>query len=202
MTLSHTTTVRPALPAVLLVPLLATAPAADAASGIIARIGVDAGGEELQAVQFTDGERDGIEAGAGVHLVVGGRLAVGDSGLESDLTVGYKFDSVDADNGEIAFSRVTLDALQFLRLGGRFRVGGGLTYELSPTVDVEGPNGFGGRIDDSTEADGAFGYVVAADYLVGRSVELGLRATFIEYDFERASSIDGDSVGGYLTYRF
>ena len=183
--------------------LLAAAPlAARADTALLARLAFETGGDDLEGLRFEDGSTATIAAGGTTRLELGVRTDLLGPAFDTELGVGYKFDQISASNAELTFSRITVDALQYLRIGERFRVGGGITYHLNPTLDVDAPDGAGGRVDLKAEADDALGYALAADYLLGESLELGLRGTIIEYEFESGAARSGDNVGLYATYRF
>ena len=73
--------------------------------------------------------------------------------------------------------------MQYYLVNERFRAGAGLTYHLGPELDVDVPTGFGGRLTGTEEADDALGFMVAVDYVVNARVEVGARATQIDYEF-------------------
>ena len=185
---------------------LALAPGARAADGWLVRVAFESGGDELGTARFEGGLRDDeeedIEAGGQLHLELGLRRGFLGPAFESDFTVGYKSHTASARNGSVGITRITLNALQYYLLTERVRLGGGLTYHLSPSfeVDIDGQSGSESDFDD------ALGYTVAADYRGGEAWELGLRATRIEYELSDgqtlSGTVDAASVGGYFTYRF
>jgi len=196
----------PALHPVRVVPLvgvllgtLAAIPAASAESGLIVRGGFESGGDTLFEGRLTDGDSASIEAGGGALLEVGVRHGIIGPKWETDLTVGVKADTENASNGDVSFTRVTLNAMQYYRFAEKIRFGAGVTYHLSPTLEVDVPG-----LRDEAEGESVVGYMLAADYVVTPSVELGIRATQLDYEFENGATVtvDGSGVGGYLTYRF
>ena len=182
---------------------LATASApALAGDGFLVRLAFESGGDRLGRVEFEGGDSESIKAGGEVHVEAGLRRGFAGPAWETDLSVGYKSDSANASNGDFAFTRVTLNAMQYYLVNDRVRVGAGLTYHLGPELDVDVPSGVG-RVTRSDEADDALGFMVGVDYVVTNRVELGARATRIDYEFaDVGRKLSGESVGAYLTYRF
>src|SRR5262249_6654905 len=136
--------------------------------------GVDPGGAKLGSVTFPSGESDSIRANDGLYLGGGISVLNEDKNIEFLGTVSYKFASIHASNGDIDWTRVPLDALLFYRMQS-FRVGAGLTYVMSPKISGSGvAGGLNVKVDD------ALGFLVQADYLIGK-VNIGLRGTFVDY---------------------
>jgi len=77
--------------------------------------------------------------------------------------------------------------LVFYRLP-QFRVGGGLTYHLSPKLSGSGPAG-----NINTKFDDSAGFVLQADYLL-QKITVGLRYTSLEYKLG-GGSVKSDGVG-------
>ena len=191
--------------------MLASAPAAaqQHERNWLFRVAFESGGDELFEGRLDNGDDVDISAGGLVAVELGLRrqwLASLRPEWESELSVGYKADSVEARNGNLGFRRFTLNALQHYRVSERVRLGAGVTYHLgvefeADAADVPGIGEF------TREGEGALGALLAADYAFNDRVDLGLRATLIDYDFEAdesggAATVDGDSVGLYLTLRF
>ena len=163
--------------------------------------GFDFGGDEMVEVFFEDGDSEDIKAGE--LLYISGGLIIQtaprlNENLETQLTIGWKFDSVDGENGELSFDRFPLEVLQFVR-SGQLRFGGGLTYHLNPKLEGDG---FFSDVD--VEFDDALGGVVQVDFAATENVLFGGRFTFIDYELEAfdAESIDGNSVGFFVGGRF
>jgi hypothetical protein len=156
--------------------LLAGAAAARAADvRPMFKAAVDFGGDTLVTVTFTDGSRDSIKANEGLSLG-GGVSIVNDAGdIEAEVTLSYKFATITASNGDLTFSRLPLDALVFYRLPA-LRLGGGLTYHLSPELSGGGvASGLNVSFDD------ALGLLLQADYRVTPKINLGIRYTSLDY---------------------
>lgn len=144
--------------------------------------GFDFGGDTLISVPTTGsgGGTKTLKAGEGVYLGGGASILLDRKDVEIEVTLSYKFSSISAQNGDIDWSVMPLDALVFYRMP-RFRVGGGLTYQIGPTLKGSGvADGLRAKYDD------ALGVVVEGDYLLGQKLRFGVRLTSVSY---KASSI-------------
>lgn len=158
---------------------------------LVGQIGVTSGGDKLVEVQYTNGETEDIKAGGGVFLS-GGFLLKTFPALsrnhETQVTIGYYFDDSEAENGDVSWSRIPLEVMQFYRLK-RFRVGGGLTYHINPTLEG---SGFANNVD--ADFDNALGLVAEADFLFGKGGFIALKYTKIDYEVY-GIKVNGDNVG-------
>ncbi len=174
---------------------LVASQAASAAS-LAFQLGFDAGGDTLATAFYTDGDDADIKAGQLFHLAAGVVQPVSEQ-MEFQGTLGWKFDSAAADNGDISFDRFPLEGLLFFR-NDRFRLGGGAALHLNPTLEGSGAASGLGTI----EFDDALGFVAQIDMFIAPQVNIGLRATFIEYETTVGSvTVDGNSVGLVFTGR-
>ena len=158
--------------------------------------GFDLGGDTMVSVVFTNGETSTIKANEGFYL--GGGLAVIDDArnLEYHLTLAYKIAVMSAENGDLEFTRVPLEALVFYRFP-KVRVGGGLTYHLNP--ELEG-SGVASAVD--VKFKNALGFVLQADYLIWRGLAAGVRYTFLEYEAKGDATGTAKSNGLGLTVSY
>ncbi|MAM88079.1 MAG: hypothetical protein CME36_12320 [unclassified Hahellaceae] len=159
---------------------------------LVGSLGLTTGGDELASLEFVDGDDADIKAG-GLFSIAGGLgYQLPTSPLYLQSTIGYHFDSVNAENADASFSRVPFELLAFYT-ADQFRVGGGLSYHLSPELEFE----LDGVGKESIKFDDAAGLVLQADYLATRKVGFGLRAVFIEYDTGQNGSeaVDGNQFG-------
>lgn len=169
---------------------------AHAAEGFF-QVGVDVGGDEMLQVYFNNGRGDEINAGE-LLQISGGIIfpTFADTNeWETQLSFGWKTDSVSADNGSATFDRFPLEALQFIRVGD-VRLGGGITLHLNPEM-----NGDGVLSDLRVKFDDAWGGVVQLDYFPRDIVMIGVRATMIEYEAQ-GDVVDGSSIGAIVGLRF
>jgi len=154
--------------------------------------GFDTGGDKIVSVTFTNGESDSIRANEGFYLGAGVSVLNDDKNIEFLGTVNYKFQTIHASNGDIDWTRVPLDALLFYRMQS-FRVGAGVTYVMSPKISGSGvAGGVNVKVDD------ALGFLVQADYLIGK-VAIGVRGTFVQYK-AGGQTASGNGVG--ITFGF
>ncbi len=177
--------------------VIAAVPVASLAADVrpVVRIGFDFGGDKLAGATFTNGSTDTIKAGELIYLGAGLSVITDSKDIEVEATLSYKNDSINASNGKIDWTRFPLDALVFYRMP-KFRMGGGLTYHLSPKLSGSGvASNINGNFDDS------LGFLLEGDYLVTQKVNVGLRYTNIKYKVSGAS-IDGSSIGITAGYRF
>ena len=193
-----------ALAAVAAAPSALAAPDAVPAAGpgVVLRLGVQGGGDDLVELRFDRGDSERIDAGDATFLELEldaplvGRIVPGaPDGLLSAFTLGYESATIDAFNGDVSFSRVTLALSEHLRFAERFRVGAGLVWQPRVELDTDVSGVSGGDAD----FEPAFGLRLSADWLIGRRALLGLRATAIEYEFDGGPddgrSVDGNSIG-------
>lgn len=158
------------------------------------KAGFDVGGDTMVSVAFTNGDTEKVRANEGFYLGGGATILDEARNMEYHVTLAYKFALVDADNGDIEWSRIPLEALVFYRFP-RARVGGGLTYHVNPKLEG---SGVVGGLD--IEFKNALGLVLQADWLITRKIALGGRFTFLEYDAEGAFTGSAKSNGVGLTF--
>jgi hypothetical protein len=166
--------------------------AADLRGAFVA--GYDTGGDKIVTVTFTNGETDSLRANEGFY-VGGGISVLNDSkDIEFQGTLSIKYSSISANNGDVSFTRYPLDLLAFYRTQN-FRVGGGLTYVISPKVSGSGAAG-----NINATLDNAAGVVVQGDYLLGR-VAIGLRYTGLDYKVA-GTTVKSNGVGVTFGFTF
>lgn len=164
----------------------------------VMRMSAEFGGDTLVDVSFTDGTQDRLESNRLLALG-GGASWINDAGnLEVEVTLAYKFTTVEGTNGSVEFVRYPLDALVFYR-AQQFRVGAGVTYHLKPQV-----KGTGVAEDIQGKFDNALGAIVQADWLFTEHVSVGVRYTFLDYKLKGPESFTPNSDGFGVTfgYRF
>jgi hypothetical protein len=158
------------------------------------KAGFDVGGDTMVSVVFTNGDTEKVRANEGFYLGAGATILDEARNMEYHVTLAYKFALVDADNGDIEWSRIPLEALVFYRFP-RARVGGGLTYHINPKLEG---SGVVGGLD--IEFKNALGLVLQADWLITRKIAVGGRFTFLEYDAEGAFTGSAKSNGVGVTF--
>jgi hypothetical protein len=142
------------------------------------KAGFDLGGDTMVSVTFTNGETESVKANEGGYL--GGGLAIFSDAKdwEFHITLAYKFSTIDAENGDIDWTRVPLEALAFYRYE-RVRFGGGLAYHLDPKIE-----GSGVASGVNIKFKNALGAILQVDWLITEKIGLGARYTMLEYDAE------------------
>jgi Outer membrane protein beta-barrel domain len=160
--------------------------------------GLDFGGDKMLTVVFDDGDTQDIRANDGFYL--GGGVAVIDAErrMEYQLTAAVKYALIDADNGEVEWTRFPIEALAFYRFP-RVRLGGGLTYHMSPRIETSGAVG-----NPDVKFKNALGAVLQADWLITDKIALGGRYTILEYDAKGdfAGSAKSNGIGISFSMRF
>ena len=122
------------------------------------------------------------------------------------VTLGFLHDSLDASNGEAKFIRYPLDVLAVYDAGNDWQFIGGLTLHLAPDYSIT-VNGSTNRPDISTP----IGLVAEIDKSFSDGFQMGLRATFIDYqahnsvfvtDTRVSNVISGNSLGLMFNLQF
>jgi hypothetical protein len=151
------------------------------------KAGAEAGGDTLISVPVSGsslGDTKKIRAGEGLFLGGGASVLSDEKDLELELTLSYKFSGITAQNGDINWSVLPLDALVFYRIPN-WRFGGGLTYHINPSLKGSGVAG-----GLNADYKNALGIVLQGDYMFGEKIKLGLRFVGVKY---KASSISSSS---------
>lgn len=167
--------------------------------GGVINMGLTFGGDKLATAEFTDGDSEDIDAGE--LLFFSGGVTATQNEIQYQVTIGYYFDQANGDNGEINFTRYPLDLLAFWKQE-KFRIGGGITYHISPQFKVDIDGASENRKDKYNDA---FGFALQADYIFISNATLGIRLTSIKYESSNElefSDKSGDSVGIVLGYLF
>lgn len=170
--------------------MAALQPAAAKEVKAVVKTGYDFSGDPVFTARFTNGRTEKIRANEGL-LLGGGVILINDAKtLEAEITLSWKFQDLNASNGDAQWRRYPFDALIFYRKS-RMRVGGGLTYHIDPRLQGDGV--LSNKLDVSFKD--ALGAVVAADYLLTEHVSVGLRYTLLEYE-EQMTGTEYQSNGG------
>jgi len=164
----------------------------------VIELSIEGGGDELVTIDHLyDGDYT-IDAGDGLNMAMGMSIYNPINNFETQLSVGYKFDTDSASNGDVTWSMIPINALGFYTIP-HWRFGGGLTYHVSPklrsTLDTS-------RFTDDFE--NALGAIVQIQYEPFNFMSIGLRGTFIEYELKADSSkkTNGNNLGLVLTFKF
>lgn len=163
--------------------------------GFLLRVGLDAGGDELVKVSWSDGDTGSIKAGQ-LFTVAGGVLYRSDAPWAVEGTIGYKFDKVNGSNGSIQFSRIPIDLIVDWTHGGH-RLGAGPTVHLAPKLSCDASGTCDGVSDVSyrTAIGGILQYAYGFPVGLNGGFDVGVRCTVIRYSGSGLRTIDGTSAG-------
>jgi hypothetical protein len=156
------------------------APLASRAADVIPIIkaGYDFGGDTVGSVSLASGSGSStksVKANEGAFVGLGALFLTDLKVLEAEVSLSYKFSSLAVQNADIDWTVLPLDALVFYRLPN-FRLGGGVTYQLDPTLK--------GRKQASSlnaKYDNALGFVLQTDYVLDKRFNFGVRYTSVDY---------------------
>jgi hypothetical protein len=165
----------------------------------IIQLGFNSGGDELVTIEHDYSSSYTIDAGDGINMEIGMAIDNPLNNFETELLIGYKFDSDSASNGDITWSTIPISALAFVKAQG-WKFGGGLTYHISPSL--EGDFSGGDRIRD--DFDDALGAIIQIQYEIIDAFAIGIRGTFIEYQLRNQPSekANGNNIGIVATIKF
>jgi len=121
-------------------------------------------------------------------------------------SIGYHTDSVGQSDDDITFDRYPLELIPFYNFGNH-RLGAGLSYHLSPELDLKELDG------PKVDFDNALGWLVEYDYSFSGwesgGFVLGIRHVWIDYEVDEVNGnrvsgneFDGDHVGIHVNYMF
>jgi hypothetical protein len=183
---------------IFLLTTLSTLSSADAIRPLL-QFGFSSGGNELVTVQHDYSSDYTIDAGDGFSIEAGMSIYNPIANFETQLLIGYKFDSDSADNGDITWSMIPISALAFIT-AQNWKFGGGLTYHINPSL--EGDFNKKTRIRD--DFDDAIGGIIQIQYQPIDMFAIGIRGTFIEYQLTNNPSqkANGNSLGIMATFKF
>lgn len=162
-------------------------------------MGVSYGGDN-----FGSAGADELNAGEDISLYYG-RVLLNDNPLAIQASIGFKFDTVDASNGEVWFTRYPAELLTFYSFDS-YRLGAGVSYHMDPVYDQ--------KLDTSNnhvKFDNAVGFVLQFDFLRHDFLSGGIRYENITYDspvfwlFPDGSikkQFDGSNIGFVVNIHF
>jgi Outer membrane protein beta-barrel domain len=147
-----------------------TPPAPASSSGLrgIVGIGLTFGGDQLGETINTissNGDTDSakIKAGSLVDFRGGFEYQIQGQPMAIELSIGYHFDTVDAENGDVTFSRMPLELIGHYAINEYWRVGGGLRKSLSPKLKA---SGLGTDYASNTKYSASVGVLIEAEYFM------------------------------------
>lgn len=177
--------------------------------------GIHFGGDYLPTTEMAGQGNEDIQAGGLLTASIGRAFPVTDS-IEFMASIGLKLNSsvlffnfIDPDT--VTLSVTTFNLAMAYRINDH-RIGLGLLYHHEPTLVREDsdatydPNTgqFSSEYIGRTEweFDSALGYSLDYDYFIQPDVTIGIRGTFIEYQYSTLKPVDADSVGAMLRIFF
>jgi len=172
-------------------------------------LGITSGGDELAEaeVEYNDDTIDeDIRAGELITLTGGIVVYFPRSAWSLQTSIGYHSDSVGDYDDAITFDRYPLELIPFYNFGNH-RIGAGLSYHLSPELDLKDIRG------PKVEFDDALGWLVEYDYSFSgwenSGFALGIRYMWIDYEVNEVDGIrrsgfefDGNHAGIHANYMF
>jgi hypothetical protein len=160
----------------------------------LVKAGIDVGGNTLVTATFEDGDTEEIKANEGFYLGGGATLITDARNVEFQLTLAYKYALIDADNGDIEWTRWPLEALAFYRWQ-HVRAGVGLAYHINPKLDGDGVvNGLNVKFKN------AIGAILQVDWRITETIAVGGRLTLLEYEAKSPASGKSSSNGIGATF--
>lgn len=171
-----------------------------AATGMFFEGGIHVGGDALVNVSFTNGDSQKVKAGQLLSVAIGVHTELADA-LDGRISLGYKIDEINANNGSFKFTRYPLEFL-LMQHNNNWMLGGGVAYHLSPKFTADaGSIGLSG----TANFDNALGYVLAFDYNSKGKFDhdwyVGGRVTIIDYK-NAYGSASGNSIGAVIGYMY
>lgn len=159
---------------------------------LVVYAGLSAGGDKLAEAQITAfppfggayTSNEAIRAGGLVQFGAGVLWQPSDMPRALQATVGYQADSINADNGDIRFSRVPYEALAFYTGVPRWRFGGGARFVKSAELEYSLARTDTFRFKDSN------GFVLEAGYQVAPRLWINVRYVDEDYEVKSVNGID------------
>lgn len=161
-------------------------------------LGVDFGGKKIGTLQFTNGQDQDLKTHQGLLLQLGAYYQK-EQLFGAQATIGYKFDSVNAKNGDVSFNRIPIEGLLFKPLENH-RLGAGFTFHTNVNHKCDLDN----ICDYTLDFKNALGAVFQYDYNFKfgtnqNSMLIGARYTMIEYKLEAGGeAISGSGFGIFM----
>lgn len=171
--------------------------------------GLTQGGDELAEVELIydgDSHDEDLRGGELITIAAGIVVYLPLPAWSLQTSIGYHTDEVGSYNDNITFDRYPLELIPFYNFSNH-RIGAGLSYHLSPELDLKVIGG------PKVEFDDALGWLVEYDYSFSGwksgGVVLGVRYLWIDYEVDKVNSIrasgveiDGNHVGVQIDYMF
>jgi long-subunit fatty acid transport protein len=168
---------------------------------LVGSVGVGFGGDSLAKGEYSSGTDFSIRAGSGLTLAVGAAYQVTPKWAVQS-TVGYQFDTTNASDGEIDFTRYPVELLGFYTLNDRWRLGAGLRSATSATLGVSGA---GYRFSSGEKFKSGLGQILEVQYFMGESKRFALSGRYVLEEFEskqNGRTVSGNHIGLMGTFYY
>jgi outer membrane biosynthesis protein TonB len=164
-------------------------------------LGMDFGGEELGKLYYTDGSSASVKANNGIAINAGAIIANGkNSPFSTQITLGYKFGGPRGDGGDVTWSAIPLEVIEYYRTNN-IRTGLGISYQIRPQLSVNLP-----ASSYTDTYNNAIGFIAQIGWApVREHYSVDLRYTSIKFQLsgvQDAPMVDGSVAGLYASYRF
>ena len=171
--------------------------------------GLTHGGDKLAEAEVEyngDTYDDDLRAGELLTIAAGIVVYFPQPAWSLQTSIGYHTDSVGDYDDDITFDRYPLELIPFYNFSNH-RIGAGLSYHLSPELDLKEIGGPKVKFED------ALGWLVEYDYSFSGwekgGFVLGVRYMWIDYEIDKVGSfsvsgaeVDGNHVGIHINYMF
>jgi hypothetical protein len=163
----------------------------------VGTLGVSFGGDTLAKGTYSNtGDGFTIKAGSGLLMAIGGAYQVAPQWTVQS-TIGYHFDSTNAKNGDVEFSRMPVELLGLYSLNDAWRVGAGVRSAGSAKLKSSGAAAGLGDYSFSN----SIGQILEAQYFFGanqegveRKFRMALAGRIVKEDF--TAKVTNKSVSG------
>lgn len=156
--------------------------------GFLITTGFELGGDEVAEVYFTNGNTQGVRAGQGISLGVGGQYQIpGADKLLLRATVGIKYVTTAADNAHIRLIRFPVQLNANWMVAKKLLVGAGLATHRAVRFKADG-------IGDDIRFEPAYGPRFEISY-----AGVGLTYTPMKYKDDRNITYSANAIGLSLT---
>ena len=145
---------------------------------------LELGGDEIAEIYFTNGDKQGVRAGQGISIGVGGQLQI--PGAEKFLirsTVGIKYVTTAADNVHIRLTRIPIIITGNYMVTPKWRLGAGLSMHNSICFKTDG-------LGEDFKFQGASGPMFEIAYS-----GIGLTYTAMKYKDQSNHSYSANAIG-------
>jgi len=169
------------------------------ASSVFLRHSFDFGGETLARLEYRGGASDSLRAGDGEHTEIGYEFQtpfLDSENLSTELSFGYKYDLLYADNIDVEFDRWTATLVQYYKKSNP-RIGLGISRHFRGKYKYSGA-----QISTwESKINIAHGAVFLVDYHFRSPWNIGAKLSRMKYT-DRGARLDANSVGVFLGYSF